>query len=121
MGLLRASKARAGALFVAGAVVLAACSGRGGSGGGSSTPTTAGSSGATSREVSFTVDGTTTYGTLEVPAHLSGRKLAAALLIAGSGPTDRNGNQPPQDMPDTLEMIGKALAGQGIVSLRFDK
>jgi hypothetical protein len=47
--------------------------------------------------------------------------LAAALLIPGSGPTDRNGNQPPQDMPDTLALLATALARQGIITLRFDK
>jgi hypothetical protein len=71
--------------------------------------------------VSFDVDGTTTFGTLEIPAHPAGRKLAAALLVAGSGPTDRNGNQPPQDTPNTLELIANALARRGIMSLRFDK
>ena len=88
----------------------------------SSSSTSAGlPAGASARDVSFTADGTTTYGTLEIPAHPSERKLAAALLLAGSGPTDRNGNQPPHDMPDTLELLADALARQGIMSLRFDK
>ncbi len=46
---------------------------------------------AADRSVAFTVDGTITYGTLDVPAHRAGQRLAAALLLAGSGPTDRNG------------------------------
>jgi hypothetical protein len=71
--------------------------------------------------VSFVVDGTTTYGTLQAPAHRSGQHLAAALLLAGSGPTDRNGNQPPGLTPNTLGQIADALAGMGIMSLRFDK
>lgn len=76
---------------------------------------------AASTEVTFSVDGTTTYGTLDVPAHNAGQKLAAALLLAGSGPTDRDGNQPPGLTPDTLRQIAEALGRSGIMSLRFDK
>jgi alpha-beta hydrolase superfamily lysophospholipase len=76
---------------------------------------------ATSQDVSFTVDGTKTYGTLEIPAHRSGQHLAAALLLAGSGPTDRNGDQPPEITPQTLKLIAGVLARQGIMTLRFDK
>jgi uncharacterized protein len=42
------------------------------------------------------------------------------LLIAGSGPTDRNGNQQGTG-PDTLRQIAEQLAQHGIASLRFDK
>jgi uncharacterized protein len=77
---------------------------------------------ATSSEVSFVVDGTTTYGTLEIPAHHGGERLAAALLIPGSGPTDRDGNQPSAGVtPDTLKLIAGILAKQRIVTFRFDK
>jgi uncharacterized protein len=72
--------------------------------------------------VSFVVDGTTTYGTLDVPAHRSGQRLAAALLLPGSGPTDRNGDQPAEGIdPQTLELIAGLLGQQGIMTLRFDK
>jgi hypothetical protein len=113
--------AAAAALLCAG---LAACSSGGvasGSGSGS------GSSGsaqvaATSQDVSFTVDGTKTYGTLEIPAHRGGQHLAAALLLAGSGPTDRDGDQPSQKVtPQTLKLVAEELARQGIMTLRFDK
>jgi hypothetical protein len=108
--------AAAAALLCAG---LAACSGGGaasGSGSGS------GEVAATSSDVSFAVDGTKTYGTLEIPAHRSGQHLAAALLLAGSGPTDRNGNQPAQNVtPQTLKLVAGVLAQQGIMTLRFDK
>src|SRR5436190_10498395 len=109
--------AAAAALLCAG---LAACSGAGaasGSGSGSGSGEVA----ATSQDVSFVVDGTKTYGTLEVPAHRSGQHLAAALLLAGSGPTDRNGNQAPDLTPNTLGQIADALDRVGIMSLRFDK
>ena len=77
---------------------------------------------AVSRNVSFTVAGTTTYGTLDIPAHRSGQRLSAALLLAGSGPTDRNGNDIGVGvMPGTLQLIAGALAAKGIMSLRFDK
>jgi alpha-beta hydrolase superfamily lysophospholipase len=74
------------------------------------------------REICFDVDGTATYGTLRVPAHREGQRLAAALLLPGSGPTDRNGDVPALDVkPRTLALIAEVLAQQGIMSLRFDK
>ncbi|MCC2676637.1 MAG: alpha/beta fold family hydrolase [Ramlibacter sp.] len=46
----------------------------------------------------------------------------AALLIAGSGPTDRDGNNPLLAEPvDSLKRLAQALAGLGIASLRYDK
>lgn len=76
---------------------------------------------ATDREITFTVDGTTTYGTLHIPAHRRGQKMPAVLLLPGSGPTDRNGDQPPALTPHTLAKLAGALAHDGVVSLRFDK
>ena len=43
-----------------------------------------------------------------------------ALIIAGSGPTDRNGNNP-QMTNNSLKMLAELLAEHGISSLRFDK
>ena len=77
---------------------------------------------AADRDVQFDADGTTTYGTLHVPAHRDGERLAAALLLAGSGPTDRDGNVPGLEvMPQTLKLIAAALGQLGVMSLRFDK
>jgi alpha-beta hydrolase superfamily lysophospholipase len=46
----------------------------------------------------------------------------AALLVAGSGPTDRDGNTPLLPAPiDNLKRLAQALAGRGIASLRYDK
>jgi alpha-beta hydrolase superfamily lysophospholipase len=74
------------------------------------------------REICFDVDGTATHGTLRIPAHREGQRLAAALLLPGSGPTDRNGDVPELDVkPRTLALIAEVLARQGIMSLRFDK
>ncbi|MCC9307774.1 alpha/beta hydrolase [Kitasatospora sp. RB6PN24] len=76
---------------------------------------------AADREVQFTVDGTTAYGTLHVPAHRAGHHLAAALLLPGSGPTDRNGDEPPALVPGTLALIADTLGVDGVMTLRFDK
>ncbi|MEU1755610.1 alpha/beta fold hydrolase [Micromonospora matsumotoense] len=76
---------------------------------------------AADREIHFTVDGTITYGTLHVPAHRRGQEMPAVLLLPGSGPTDRNGDQPPALTPHTLAKLADALASDGVVSLRFDK
>jgi pimeloyl-ACP methyl ester carboxylesterase len=74
----------------------------------------------TDREVQFDTDGTTTYGTLHVPA--GGPRRAAVLLLAGSGPTDRDGNVPKLAVtPGTLRLIAETLGELGLMSLRFDK
>ncbi|MBE1501282.1 hypothetical protein H4696_008382 [Amycolatopsis lexingtonensis] len=75
---------------------------------------------AADREVVFTVDGTATYGTLHVPEHLAGQRMRAALLLPGSGPTDRDGNQP-HATPGTLAQVAGALGGDRVATLRFDK
>ncbi|MEV0615353.1 alpha/beta fold hydrolase [Nonomuraea sp. NPDC050404] len=76
---------------------------------------------AADREVVFKADGTTAYGTLHVPEHRAGQRLRAALLLPGSGPTDRDGNQPPGSSPDTLAQLADALDRDKIATLRFDK
>jgi uncharacterized protein len=76
---------------------------------------------AADRQVSFTADGTTVYGTVHIPAHRAGSRLAAALLIPGSGLTDRDGDEPPTVMPHTLALIAATLGEDGVMSLRFDK
>lgn len=77
---------------------------------------------AADHEVDFVVDGTTTFGTLHVPAHRAGATMAAALLIPGSGLTDRNGNVSQLNLtPDTLRLFADLLGTQGIMTYRFDK
>lgn len=62
----------------------------------------------------------TLAGTLLVPA--ASGKLPVALIIAGSGPTDRDGNSTiPGFRSDNLKLLSEALARQGIASLRYDK
>lgn len=58
------------------------------------------------------------FGTLTVPDNV--KKCHVALIIAGSGPTDRNGNNPMMKN-NSLKMLAEALAKNGIASLRFDK
>jgi len=58
------------------------------------------------------------HGTLLLPK--STEPIPVALLIAGSGPTDRNGNSP-MGHNDSLKRLAQALARYGIASLRYDK
>ena len=75
----------------------------------------------TEREVTFAgAGGLQLHGTLVLPA-ASKRKVPGVLFLSGSGPTDRNGNQPPQFMTDLLKQIAERLASEGVASLRFDK
>lgn len=60
------------------------------------------------------------FGSLMLPAAQG--KLPVALIISGSGPTDRNGNSamiPGHN--DSLKMVAQALAADGVASLRYDK
>src|ERR1043165_3945869 len=60
------------------------------------------------------------HGTLLVPA--STRPVPLAVIIAGSGPTDRDGNSPMlQGKNNSLKMLAEGLAARGIASVRYDK
>lgn len=59
------------------------------------------------------------YGTLTLPKE--GNSFPIAIIIAGSGPTDRNGNNPIGGKNNSLRMVAEALAKEGIASLRYDK
>ena len=59
------------------------------------------------------------FGTLRVPS-ADGGAVPVVLIIAGSGPTDRNGNQP-QAPNNSLKMLAESLYHNGIASLAFDK
>jgi pimeloyl-ACP methyl ester carboxylesterase len=59
-------------------------------------------------------------GTLTLPA--APARAPVALIIAGSGPTDRDGNSAlAPGHNDSLRMLAAALAGNGVASLRYDK
>lgn len=57
-------------------------------------------------------------GTLTTPNKL--KKMPLAIIIAGSGPTDRNGNNP-QMKNDAYKKLAHGLATQNIATLRYDK
>jgi uncharacterized protein len=57
-------------------------------------------------------------GTLLKPAGVA--RPPVVLLVAGSGPTDRNGNQSGTG-PGELRELAEALAERGVASLRYDK
>lgn len=60
------------------------------------------------------------FGTLELPAVRP--PVPVVLIIAGSGPTDRNGNTPAlPGANNSLKMLAGGLAERGIASLRYDK
>lgn len=62
----------------------------------------------------------TLYGTLERPQSRS--RVPVVLIIAGSGPTDRDGNSTMLPGPNnSLKLLAEALAARSIASVRYDK
>lgn len=57
-------------------------------------------------------------GTLLLPT--SSKKMPVVLIISGSGPTDRNGNNPMM-INNSLKMLAQGLLEKGVASVRFDK
>ena len=58
-------------------------------------------------------------GTLELPQGCG--PFPTLLILAGSGPTNRDGNSSDGDGVDTLKLLANALAEKGIASVRYDK
>ncbi len=58
------------------------------------------------------------HGTLLTP---ESQTRAAAVIIAGSGPTDRDGNSPLGVNGGVLRQLAEGLAGRGIATVRIDK
>lgn len=75
----------------------------------------------TTQEVRLETPTGALFGTIQLPASASRGKVPVVLLIAGSGPTDRDGNTAGAGKNDSLEMLAAALAENGIASLRYDK
>jgi uncharacterized protein len=71
-------------------------------------------------EDSVTVKGLTLYGTLTMPTIVKD-KIPLVLIIAGSGPTDRNCNSALGLKSDAFKKIAVYLANNGIASFRYDK
>lgn len=62
------------------------------------------------------------HGTLEVPQPACAASCPVALIIAGSGPTDRDGNSATlKGGNNSLKMLAQHLATKGVASLRYDK
>lgn len=72
-----------------------------------------------------------TYETLKIPVKdgqltvalqkASKEPSPVALIIAGSGPTDKDGNSAIAGKNDSLKMIAEGLAKDGIATVRYDK
>lgn len=58
-------------------------------------------------------------GTLLLPN--STKKVPVVLIVAGSGPTDRNGNSSLNVTAKSYQLLAEGLANNGIASLRYDK
>jgi pimeloyl-ACP methyl ester carboxylesterase len=73
-----------------------------------------------SLDVSWPLDSTTVYGTLVRPSGPG--PFPAVVMVAGSGPTDRDWNSPLlQGANGSARLLAEALAPAGIASLRYDK
>jgi uncharacterized protein len=59
------------------------------------------------------------YGSLSVPT--TNKKMPVVIIIAGSGPTDRNGNSGKAVTGNSYKILADSLLKNGIASLRFDK
>jgi len=61
------------------------------------------------------------HGTLSMPKNVSG-KIPVVLIVADTGPTDRNGNNEQTGLNGNMyKMLAEGLAKNGIASVRFDK
>jgi len=59
------------------------------------------------------------FGTLLLPK--SPKPVPVVLIIAGSGPTDRDGNNPDGGRNDSMKRLALILAKHNIASVRYDK
>ncbi|MFZ1807534.1 MAG: alpha/beta hydrolase [Cyclobacteriaceae bacterium] len=70
-------------------------------------------------EIELDTETATIYGTLTMPN--DDLQFPIVLIVPGSGPTDRNGNNSIGLFTNTYKMISDTLAFHGIASLRYDK
>lgn len=71
------------------------------------------------RPVTLTTDNGELFGSLLLPK--SDNPVPVVLILSGSGPTDRDGNNPDGGRNDSLKRLAWVLAKHNIASLRFDK
>lgn len=73
----------------------------------------------TSTNVALPAQPAPILGTMLTP---EGETRAAAVIIAGSGPTDRNGDSPQLGLTSgSYRLLAQGLAEQGIATVRYDK
>lgn len=70
-----------------------------------------------SEDWTYVHEGDTLFGTQIIAENSPG----VVLIVAGSGPTDRNGNNPMNLKTDAYKKLAEALAAMGWSSVRFDK
>lgn len=74
------------------------------------------------RELSFEGGGFTVDGTFTRPREGGTEKgVPGALIISGSGPTDRDGNSAARPEADTNLNLARVLSDAGVATLRYDK
>lgn len=73
----------------------------------------------TTEEYNLEVDEGFIYGTLAIPKGEG--PFPVAIIIQGSGPTDRDGNSTIAGDNNSLKMLAEHLGSNGIASVRFDK
>ncbi|AUJ32156.1 MAG: alpha/beta fold hydrolase [Liquorilactobacillus nagelii] len=71
------------------------------------------------KEIKLDVSNGSLSGTLIVPDNLE--KPTIVLIVAGSGPTDRDGNNRLSGETNNLKQLAEQLAAHNVASLRFDK
>lgn len=72
-----------------------------------------------SEDYNLVIDSITLSGTLNLPDNET--PCEVVLIIAGSGPTDRNGNNSMGMTTNIYKMLADTLAYHGFASLRYDK
>jgi len=83
-------------------------------------PDAAQAAGSVESPVSLAASGGSIQGSLRLPR--SPAKGPVVLIVAGSGPTDRDGNsRGAAGRNDSLKLLADALADAGFASVRYDK
>jgi len=87
--------------------------------GGLAAPAAAQPAASPSRELSIEAGPIRLHGTLQTAQAVAGAE--PVLILAGSGPTDRDGNSPLGVRASPYRLLAQALAERGVTSLRVDK